>query len=725
MNYKHLVAITVTLYLCCTFSGYCQNGTDYSAIETENVLSYKVDEIIVMRFGGSRTHYNVSDIRLISKVDLGPGNIRVITPVYKDGKSSKKVYVEVMSATKRRAKERQKNAIFEITVENNQTKIANNPNATPAETEALLAILKKVIPNNKVAYEKTQAKDPRQNGTQQQIKTSQKTRTEKVVLQNAKKEPAPSANGKNVTRNQLETQPKIVGAKKELKNLNANNPADKKPRILPERVVVAKKTRISNATDQSKRNTRDSIYRSKREARLKVQNDKKQKIIQKREAFLKAQRDKKARVIREKEAVVKPSRVSNVVGRPQINTNDTVIREDKEPRLKLEKEQPIARIKESAVSTQPNRNPRQTSRVKSDRNDSIFEARKVAELKAKKEKRTNSKTTEDKSEPKSSSRSCSLKEKNNKDSEVEGAAKKTSKKETLKKEPKIKLKKESKKRSRQKVKSRRRGKIKVAQESVALRRVRYDKTKYSANTAAVKDSVGINVSQDSLKIAERKKTALSTKSFNLNKVRNSKPTDEDLRRNLKEAVSMDSRKSPLVTVKKEKKTKVVSPDSLAIKSITNKKLKETATKKEVASKPVKLVTEVNKIKTVVRNPVITIKANALKPSTLYSLSTMVPKSIIKVDSLSINQTSVVINVIATYERIAKKGYKSADLFQKIADSYFFKGEMEIAVLWYEKLFDLKGKLDPIYYYRFGTALKTVGQTTKSEELIYKFNQLQK
>ena len=722
MNYKHLVAITVTLYLCCTFSGYCQNGTDYSAIETENVLSYKVDEIIVMRFGGSRTHYNVSDIRLISKVDLGPGNIRVITPVYKDGKSSKKVYVEVMSATKRRAKERQKNAVFEITVENNQTKIANNPNATPAETEALLAILKKVIPNNKVAYEKTQAKDPRQNGTQQQIKTSQKTRTEKVVLQNAKKEPAPSANGKNVTRNQLETQPKIVGAKKELKNLNANNPADKKPRILPERVIVAKAPRFPISRDPSKRDTRDSLYRSKREAWLKVQNEKKLKTVQRREAFLKAQSEKKARVVREKEVIVKPTRISNVAGRPQINTNDTVIRADRESRLKLEKEQPIARIKESAVSIKPNRNPNQAIRVKSNRNDSIFAARKEARLNAQKEReeRAKSKTLEDKSESSKNRRSRLQKEKNRIVSVSEVIDKKTSRKE-----PKIKSKKEPKNRSRERVKSRRRGKIKVAEESSDLTRVRYDKTKYNTNTQAVKDSVEISRVKDSLQIAKRKKIELSSKSFNLNKLRNNKPTDTDLKRDSKAAVIMDSRKSALVTVKKEKKTKVVSSDSLAIKSESNRNLKESATKKEVITRPFKLITEVSKIKAIPRDVTLSMSVNALKPSTVFSLSTMVPISIIKVDSLSISQSSVVVNVIATYERIAKKGYKSADLFQKIADSYFFKGEMEIAVLWYEKLFDLKGKLDPINYYRFGTALKTVGQITKSEQMIDKFNQLQK
>jgi hypothetical protein len=46
------------LHLCWVL----QVSTSYGGIDTENVLSYKVDEIIVMRFGGSSTHYNVSGL---------------------------------------------------------------------------------------------------------------------------------------------------------------------------------------------------------------------------------------------------------------------------------------------------------------------------------------------------------------------------------------------------------------------------------------------------------------------------------------------------------------------------------------------------------------------------------------------------------------------------------------------------------------------------------------
>ena len=657
MNYKYLVAITLTLYLCCNFSGHCQKGMDYDGIETENVLSYKVDEIIVMRFGGSSTHYNVSNIRLISRVDLGPGNIRIISPVYKDGTLSKKTFVEVMSKTKKLAKYRQKNAIFEITVENNQTKIANNPNATPAETEALLAILKKVIPDNKVAYEKTQVKDPRQNGTKQKNKTSPRTSAEKLVNQNTSKTPETAINIRAFTKNQSITQSKPVDVITGIKISKLDESVYKKSRIRPERIYVSKAQRISINKTPSKLNTSDSLYRSIRETKLKMQKENGSRLI-----------------------------------------------------------------KERDVAAKLRRNPIQKNSLGTNKNDSITAARKEARLTAQKqrEERAKSNALEGKSESTKNRTSRLLKEKHSVVSVTEVIDQKISKKE-----PRIKSKKKPENRSRGRVKSRKRGKIKVAEESSDLTRVRYDKMKYAINTKAVNDSAEISRVKDSLKIAKRKKTELSSKSFNFNKVRNNKVNNTNLKRDLKESVSMDSRKGVLVTIKKEKKIKDVSPDSLAINLKSNRNLKESATKKEVITRPFILINEVSKIKAITRDVTLSMNDNALKPSTVFSLSTMIPLSISKVDSLSIKPPSVVVNVIATYERVAKKGYKSVDLFQKIADSYFFNGDMETAVLWYEKLFDLTEKLDPVYYYRFGTALQKVGKVIKGDSMIEKFNQLKK
>lgn len=48
------------------------------------VKSYHVEENINMKFGGSTLTYEVTDLKLINKYDLGPNNTRVITPHYKE-----------------------------------------------------------------------------------------------------------------------------------------------------------------------------------------------------------------------------------------------------------------------------------------------------------------------------------------------------------------------------------------------------------------------------------------------------------------------------------------------------------------------------------------------------------------------------------------------------------------------------------------------------------------
>ena len=50
------------------------------------IESYHVVERINMKFGAQVVTYDVSDIRLINTIDLGPNNSRTITPKYKDQK---------------------------------------------------------------------------------------------------------------------------------------------------------------------------------------------------------------------------------------------------------------------------------------------------------------------------------------------------------------------------------------------------------------------------------------------------------------------------------------------------------------------------------------------------------------------------------------------------------------------------------------------------------------
>jgi len=81
-----------------------------------------------------------------------------------------------------------------------------------------------------------------------------------------------------------------------------------------------------------------------------------------------------------------------------------------------------------------------------------------------------------------------------------------------------------------------------------------------------------------------------------------------------------------------------------------------------------------------------------------------------------------IDAIKTYERVAEKGYKSVDMFQKLGNSYYFNGELDKAAKWYDELFAMAPDQEPEYFYRYAQSLKAVGQTDKANEMLEKFNQ---
>ncbi len=67
-----------------------------------------------------------------------------------------------------------------------------------------------------------------------------------------------------------------------------------------------------------------------------------------------------------------------------------------------------------------------------------------------------------------------------------------------------------------------------------------------------------------------------------------------------------------------------------------------------------------------------------------------------------------IDAIKIYEKVVEKGYKSPDLIKKIANAYYFNGDLQKAALWYKSLFDEpENKIEPEYYYRYAQTLKRV------------------
>ncbi|MBO6880308.1 OmpA family protein [Winogradskyella sp.] len=73
--------------------------------------------------------------------------------------------------------------------------------------------------------------------------------------------------------------------------------------------------------------------------------------------------------------------------------------------------------------------------------------------------------------------------------------------------------------------------------------------------------------------------------------------------------------------------------------------------------------------------------------------------------------------------VANKGYKSVDLFQKLANSYYFLNDMENAAKWYGELMVLEEVIDPEYYFRYALALKGTKNYEESDKWMKKFHEL--
>lgn len=81
-----------------------------------------------------------------------------------------------------------------------------------------------------------------------------------------------------------------------------------------------------------------------------------------------------------------------------------------------------------------------------------------------------------------------------------------------------------------------------------------------------------------------------------------------------------------------------------------------------------------------------------------------------------------IDATETYERVANKGYKSADMFMKLGNAYYFNAELEKANKWYGELFAMGGEIDSEYYYRYAQTLKATGDYAKADQMMAQFNQ---
>ncbi|BFM45350.1 hypothetical protein CFS9_39910 [Flavobacterium sp. CFS9] len=76
-----------------------------------------------------------------------------------------------------------------------------------------------------------------------------------------------------------------------------------------------------------------------------------------------------------------------------------------------------------------------------------------------------------------------------------------------------------------------------------------------------------------------------------------------------------------------------------------------------------------------------------------------------------------IDAIKTYQKVAEKGYKSEDIFKKLANSFYFNSEFEKGAKWYGELFSMNIEAEPEYYYRYAQCLKATGDTAKAKQIL--------
>lgn len=70
--------------------------------------------------------------------------------------------------------------------------------------------------------------------------------------------------------------------------------------------------------------------------------------------------------------------------------------------------------------------------------------------------------------------------------------------------------------------------------------------------------------------------------------------------------------------------------------------------------------------------------------------------------------------------VANKGYKSVDLLQKLANSFYFNNQMEQAAKWYGELMAMNEAVDPEYYFRYAQSLKSVENYSEANIWMKKF-----
>ncbi|WGK66205.1 OmpA family protein [Croceiramulus getboli] len=77
-----------------------------------------------------------------------------------------------------------------------------------------------------------------------------------------------------------------------------------------------------------------------------------------------------------------------------------------------------------------------------------------------------------------------------------------------------------------------------------------------------------------------------------------------------------------------------------------------------------------------------------------------------------------------YLKVAEEGYASADLFEKLGDSYYFNADYEEAKRWYDRLVnEFPTQVSAEYYFRYAQTLRSIKEYKKADAMMDQFNAL--
>ncbi|WP_025667379.1 OmpA family protein [Aquimarina megaterium] len=80
-----------------------------------------------------------------------------------------------------------------------------------------------------------------------------------------------------------------------------------------------------------------------------------------------------------------------------------------------------------------------------------------------------------------------------------------------------------------------------------------------------------------------------------------------------------------------------------------------------------------------------------------------------------------IDARAIYMDVAQRGYSSQNLYSKLGDSFYFTGDLEDSVGWYEKLIQTYPEdLNPEYLFRYAQSLKSVERYKEADRIMDQF-----